>query len=114
MLPYILLLMNVLLLATGQMLWKIAVNPISTWNTHSVIQVILSPYFIGGGILYVLATGLWLVVLSKIPLSIAYPAQSLAYVLGIVGAYFIFKEHISLVQLAGILIIFFGVYLIAK
>lgn len=114
MLPYILLLLNILLLVTGQMLWKISVTPISTWNFNSVVQVILSPYFIIGGVLYVLATGLWLIVLSKLPLSIAYPAQSLAYILGIVGAYFIFKENINGFQLCGMLLIMFGVYLIAK
>jgi drug/metabolite transporter (DMT)-like permease len=114
MTPYLLLIINVLLLVTGQFLWKIAVTPIDNWNLPSFIQVALSPYFILGGILYVAATGIWLVILSKLPLSIAYPIQSLSYVLGLIGAYFIFKESINMNQIIGIILILGGVFFIAK
>lgn len=114
MTPYILLIINVILLVTGQFLWKIAVAPITAWNVNSFIRVAISPSFLAGGILYVAATGLWLVILSKLPLSIAYPVQSLSYVLGLIGAWFIFKESINMNQIIGILLIISGVFFIAK
>lgn len=114
MTPYFLLILNVLLLVTGQFLWKFAVSGITNWSLNILFHVILSPYFILGGILYVAATGVWLVILSKLPLSIAYPAQSLSYVLGIIGAYFLFKESISVSQVFGLLSILFGVFLMSK
>ncbi|WP_204524885.1 EamA family transporter [Priestia abyssalis] len=111
---YGLVLLNVCMLVTGQILWKIAVSSIQEWTIQSILSLIISPFFIGGAFLYVLATGLWLMILSKLPLSIAYPLQSISYVFGAVAAYFIFKETISTQQWVGITVIIFGVYLIAK
>ncbi|MFC3886484.1 EamA family transporter [Bacillus songklensis] len=111
---YGLVLLNICVLVTGQILWKIAVSSIQEWNMQSALSLVISPFFIGGAFLYVLATGLWLVILSKLPLSVAYPFQSISYVFGAVAAYFIFKETISIQQWIGIAVIIFGVYLIAK
>ncbi|MEK3952559.1 MULTISPECIES: EamA family transporter [Psychrobacillus] len=111
---YLLLLINISLLVTGQILWKLAVTGIEQWNVSTLIGVILSPLFIGGATLYVIATGIWLVILSKLPLSVAYPSQSIGYIFGAIFALFIFKETISLTQWGGMAIIIFGVYLVAK
>lgn len=112
--PYLLLIMNVLLLVSGQMLWKIGAAPISTWSASTIIYLIKSPYFIGGGMLYVIATFIWMYVISKMPFSIAYPFQSLSYVLGVLAAYFLFKEQVAPNQWIGLVVIIIGVYLIAK
>jgi drug/metabolite transporter (DMT)-like permease len=111
---YGLLLANVLLLVTGQMLWKVSVSGVTSWNLSTAISTVFSPYFIGGGILYVVATGLWLIILSKMPLSVAYPMQSVCYIVGSVAAFFIFKEHINVTQWMGMIVIMLGVFLIAK
>ena len=89
MTPFLLLILNILLLVSGQFLWKYAVLGITTWNFNTIVQVVLSPYFYSRGNFIVVATGVWLVILSKLPLSIAYPVQSLSYVLAITwGIYF--------------------------
>lgn len=111
---YLLLLCNVLLLVSGQVLWKIAVTGIETWNFTTALKVALSPYFIGGASLYVLATAIWLVILSKLPLSVAYPSQSIGYIFGAIIAFLLFRETISPTQWAGMAVIVFGVYLVAK
>ncbi|MED4071379.1 EamA family transporter [Priestia endophytica] len=111
---YILILLNILMLVTGQILWKVAVANVDTWTLQKAISVLLSPFFIGGGVLYVLATGLWLVILSKLPLSIAYPFQSISYVLGAIAAFLIFKETVTAQQWFGIFVIIIGVYFIAR
>ena len=111
---YILLLCNILLLVSGQVMWKMSVEGIEQWSISTALNLVVSPLFIGGATLYVIATGLWLVILSKLPLSIAYPSQSISYILGAIIAMMIFRETIQPVQWTGMAIIIFGVYLVAK
>jgi drug/metabolite transporter (DMT)-like permease len=111
---YLLLLLNVILLVSGQMLWKIGASSINEWGFQTIIYLLRSPYFIGGGVLYVFATFIWMYIISKMPFSVAYPIQSLSYALGVIMAYFIFKEQVDMSQWLGVLVIIFGVYLIAK
>ncbi|MGM0941828.1 MAG: EamA family transporter [Bacillota bacterium] len=111
---YLLLVLNIMLLVSGQMLWKVGMQQIGTMVFGTIIQVIKSPYIIGGGLIYVLATGLWLYILSRMPFSVAYPFQSLAYVLGVVIGYVIFKEVVTPSQWVGAAVIVLGVYLIAR
>ncbi|PPA70271.1 EamA family transporter [Jeotgalibacillus proteolyticus] len=111
---FVLLTINVLLLVSGQVLWKIGMNQLGEWNSAIFINLIKSPYIIGGGLIYVCATVLWLYIISKMPFSIAYPFQSLAYVFGIFLGYALFKEVVTPTQWAGAAVIVFGVYLIAK
>jgi multidrug transporter EmrE-like cation transporter len=57
---------------------------------------------------------LWIVVLSGVEVSYAYAFSSLGFVLvAIMGAVFL-KEQVSVIRIAGILIICFGVVLVAR
>ncbi len=111
---YILLLLNIVLLVSGQILWKIGVEDISQWNIGVIKILIGSPYIIGGCFLYVFAVISWLYIISKLPFSVAYPCQSLSYVLGVFIAYFLFKENIQFTQWLGVIVVILGVYLIVK
>jgi drug/metabolite transporter (DMT)-like permease len=111
---YVLLLVNVCLLVGGQMLWKVGASSINEWGVGTIFYLLRSPFFIGGGLLYVIATFIWMYIISKMPFSVAYPMQSLSYVLGVIMAFLIFKEQVSLTQWLGIVVIVLGVYLIAK
>lgn len=108
---YLLLLGNILLLVTGQILFKIGLGRSGGLHWGKLAT---SPAVIGGVGLYGLATLLWFVVLSRLPLSVAYPLQALAYVLALVPAYFLFHETITLTKLFGVVAILLGVYLLAK
>nr|WP_245592227.1 EamA family transporter [Ectobacillus panaciterrae] len=99
---------------SGQILWKFSLRGVTTWNLNAVLKVVFSPYFIGGGILYVLATAVWIFILSKIPFSVAYPLQSMSYIVGMLAAYFLFKEQIEISQWFGVGLIILGAYFIAK
>ncbi|WP_010094810.1 EamA family transporter [Ornithinibacillus scapharcae] len=111
---YILLMINVLFLVFGQYLWKVGMTKIGTWGPGTILDLIKSPYIIGGGLVYVFATLIWLFILTRMPFSIAYPFQSLAYVFGIVMGYLVFKEAVTPTQWVGAAVIVLGVYLIAK
>ncbi|WP_426452533.1 EamA family transporter [Paenibacillus sp. S-38] len=108
---YIALLANIVLLVTGQILFKYGMQKIGDMN---LMLIVTSPFIMGGVALYGVATLSWLYVLLKLPLGKAYPIQSLSYVLGIIAAWAIFKESMSMIQGIGVGVILFGVYLISR
>lgn len=108
---YIFLAINIVFLATGQMLWKLGMSKMEGFN---IVNIILNPYIICGVVLYGLATLLWLYVLSKEELSLVYPLQSITYVLGTILAIYMFHENVSLVRWMGIAIIVLGASLVVK
>ena len=66
------------------------------------------------GICYILSIGLWLVVLSKVDVSYAYPFLSIGYILSAVVGYFVFGENVTPIRIAGIVVICLGVVLISR
>lgn len=105
------LLGNIVLLVTGQILFKLGLQRAGgfVWQ-----KMITSPLLISGLALYGIATLLWFAVLTRLPLSQAYPMQALAYVFALIPAYFLFGEIITISKLAGVAVILFGVYLLAR
>jgi multidrug transporter EmrE-like cation transporter len=66
-------------------------------------------YVLGGISIYVLSTVLWLWVLSRVPLSFAYPCISVSYIIIIVAGKFVFRERIDGWKIAAIILILIGV-----
>jgi len=78
-------------------------------------NIFSQPFIIGGLIIYALSMFLWLKVLSTTQISKAYPILvGLSFVLVVLGSYFFFKEELSFLKILGILVIFFGVLIIAR
>lgn len=109
-----LFLTNVSLLVGGQTLWKIGMERINFNGWKSILQIIMSPWIISGGVLYVIATAIWLYLLSKLPFSMIYPLQSIAYIVAIIVALVLFKEAIPPTRWIGVSIILFGVFLVTR
>ncbi len=63
---------------------------------------------------YIISILLWLVVLSKVDVSYAYPFLSIGYVLSAVVGYLAFNETITPIRVIGIVVICFGVILISR
>ncbi|GIP39733.1 membrane protein [Paenibacillus sp. J31TS4] len=114
MIALLIVLANVVLLVTGQLLWKVTLNkyPLKSWD--SILTILLQPSMIAGCVLFVLATLIWFYALSRYDLSRVYPLQSMAYVLGAVGGVLFFKETITMTQWLGMVIILVGVVVFAK
>ena len=54
----------------------------------------------------------WMAVLSRVEVSVAYPMVSIGYIIvGVAGWYF-FGESLSTLRVAGIFVIFLGVYMV--
>lgn len=109
--PYLALGVNVLLLVTGQLLWKVGMGQAQgagpLWR-----HALLSPAIWAGLGFYGAATILWLFVLSRLPLSVAYPLQATAYVLGMVAARLLLGEVVPPTSWMGGLLILLGAGLI--
>ena len=116
---YVLLIFNVLLTVFGQILLKQGVSTVGRIGGFrelipKLTQVIFNPYVLGGISIYGFTTFVWLVILSRVKLSIAYPMLSLGYVLAIPFSWLFFKESIPKVRIIGAIIICIGVYLVAQ
>jgi multidrug transporter EmrE-like cation transporter len=85
------------------------VNPIL-----KILQIVFSPWIFLGLCTFVISMASHLFVLSKVELSFAYPFLSLAYVAVAVFAYFIFREDLNALRIAGIGFICVGTVLIAQ
>lgn len=69
---------------------------------------------LGGLSCYVVSVLLWIVALSRVDVSIAYPMVSLGYVVTALGAWYFFGEAVSPQRLAAIGVILLGVALLAR
>lgn len=63
---------------------------------------------------YIISFALWLVVLSKVDVSYAYPFLSIGYVLSAIVGHFAFGEVVTPVRIMGMLVICVGVVLISR
>lgn len=77
-------------------------------------SMVTNGYLWFSALCYVLSIGLWLVVLSKVDVSYAYPFLSIGYVLSAVVGYFVFEESVTPVRVVGIVVICAGVILISR
>lgn len=79
-----------------------------------LLAIALDPLVIGGLTLYFVAAAVWLFVLSKVEVSLAYPFVALGFVLTAVFGRLMFHETLSPARIAGTLLICGGVALLAR
>lgn len=73
-----------------------------------------SPWFVLGMGCYVVSLGLWLMVLARAEVSLAYPFLSIGYVLTAVVGYFVLGESVGVMRVAGLLLICGGIAVISR
>ena len=113
MLVYILILINIVLLVTGQLLFKIGLTRTGAMTLQNLPAVFLSPLIWMGLGLYVIATLIWFAVLSRAQLNVVYPLQSLSYILALVGSIVVFHEQVTPMRWVGVAVILVGVVLVS-
>lgn len=77
-------------------------------------QVMFNPYIFLGLSSYVVSVVVWLLVLSRVEVSFAYPLLSVGYIVSTLAAYYFFGEQVTVTRVAGILVIILGVVLITR
>ncbi len=117
---FMFLLTGVLLNAGAQLLLKAGVKPLGALSVEASTllatgaRVLTQWPILAGLACYVLSVGVWLVALSRVEVSVAYPMLSLGYVVNAVAAYWLFGEALGPMRCAGIAIILVGVYVVAR
>jgi len=113
----LLTLLCTLLLAAGQILFKLAAQQLKldTGKLSDLVHsVIFNPYLIIGLAIYGVATLLWIWVLKDAPLNLAYPIMALAFIIVPLLSVVIFNEPFHAKYLYGGLLIVLGVVLISR
>ena len=119
-LTFSLLMLGVLLNATAQLLLKAGTNRVGefafAWDNVVPIGMRLatSAPILGGLACYVVSVVVWILALSRVPVSVAYPMLSVGYVVNALAAWMLFGESITAQKLVGIGFIVVGVYLVAR
>lgn len=68
-------------------------SPIAT--VLNVLQAMANPYVVGGLTCYVISTFFWLLILSRVRLSVAYPMISMSYIVVVILSSLILHERID-------------------
>ena len=114
------ILLSTLLGVTGQLLLKhgmtrMGEQSLTAGGLASVgLRIGTSPWVILGLMVYVSGTFFWLIALSRVELSFAYPFASLSYVLILASAWALLGETVSVLRLAGVITICLGVLIVSQ
>jgi multidrug transporter EmrE-like cation transporter len=113
----ILLIITIFFTSLGQVLIKYGTldspNMIETLG-DKLIYYFTNVYILFGLFVYIISAVLWIFVLSKLPLSIAYPMVSLGYVVVFIFSIFLFNEAINIYKVMGLLFIIMGVIILSQ
>jgi multidrug transporter EmrE-like cation transporter len=114
------ILSGICLNAIAQLLLKAGTNAVGAihltaenWFATGVKLATQLP-IVGGLGCYVLSVVVWIIGLSRVDVTVAYPMLSLGYILNALGAWYFLGEAVSLQRLLAIGIILIGVALIAR
>ena len=111
---------GVMLNAAAQLLLKAGTNVLGvlsltreTWP-DTLLKMATQGYFVLGIACYGISVFVWILGLSRVPVSIAYPLLSVGYVVNAIAAYYLFGEAVTATRWLGIGFIVVGVTLVAR
>ena len=117
----VLILFSISLAIGGQFLLKSGMNQVGRIGAGDVlyykvmlVKTFSHPYVLLGLALYVLSSVVWLIVLSRVNLSFAYPFAGLGYVIVMLISWRFLDEPVNAVRVIGALLICAGVAFISR
>ncbi len=111
---------GVMLNAAAQILMKAGTNAIGHFEFSAAnilpigIKLATEWHIIVALSCYVVSVLVWILALSRVPVSIAFPMLSMAYVVNAIAAWYLLGEDFSPIKLAGMGVIIFGVIIISR
>lgn len=117
---FILILTGVLLNAVAQLLLKAGTNAVGHFEFHLNnilpigVKLAFQPFIMGGMACYAISLVVWIMALSRVPVSIAYPMLSIGYVINAFVAWQWLGEALTAQKLLGIAVIVIGVILVTR
>jgi drug/metabolite transporter (DMT)-like permease len=113
---FALFLVSILMSVAGQFFLKAGALKLGQANSSNllshVLGIITTPELLAGLTCYGLGAITYILLLTRVNLSVAGPAASLVYIFSVLGGYFLFKESIPMSRLAGLSLIIAGVLLV--
>jgi multidrug transporter EmrE-like cation transporter len=115
-----LILSGVLLNATAQLLLKAGARSlggltVSFANAGALLErAALNGPILAGLACYAVSVVVWILALTRVEVSVAYPMLSVGYVVNALAAWALFAEELSMQRVAGIVIIMAGCWLVAR
>lgn len=102
----------------GQLILKYAIGRMNlsmeeTGPVGYYVRLFTTPIVLLGFLMYGVSSLFWLFILSKLPLSLAYPLVSMGYVLVVFFSWLLLREHVSIARMIGVAVICCGVALLA-
>jgi multidrug transporter EmrE-like cation transporter len=119
-LSFSLVLTGVLLNAVAQLALKASVRDVGAIeldlgaSAPVALRLIGEPWLWLGLICYGISVVVWILALSRVDVSIAYPMLSLGYVVNALAAWALFGEALGLSRILGIGVIILGVIILAR
>ena len=117
---FLMLMAGVLLNAGAQLLLKAGTNVLGvitltreTW-LDTFAKMATQGYFVLGAACYAVSIVVWILGLSRVPVSIAYPLLSVGYIINAIAAHYLFGESVTITRWLGIGFIIVGVWLVAR
>ena len=120
LISFALIFTGVMLNATAQILMKAGTNSIGYfefsmanivpigWKLATEWHIVVALFC------YALSVIIWILALSRVPVSIAFPLLSMAYIVTAVAAWYLLGEALSVTKVAGIVVIILGVIIISR
>ena len=112
---------GVLLNSAAQLMLKAGARGIGSVSMSSASSVgsaalgaAMQPWIAFGLVCYFISAGLWIVALTRVDVTVAYPMLSLGYVIAACLAWQFFGEQLTAARISGILIILVGVVVLAR
>jgi len=119
-LTFSLLMLGVLLNAAAQLLLKAGTNRVGefAFSLDNIVPIgaklIANPPILAGLACYGVSVVVWVLALSRVPVSVAYPMLSVGYIVNAFAAWMLFGESLAAQKLIGIGFIVIGVFLVAR
>lgn len=120
LLSFGLIFIGVMLNVVAQLLIKAGTNSIGYFefsrdNIFPIgVRLATEPSIIGALLCYALSVVIWILALSRVQVSIAYPLLSMGYVVNAVAAWYFFNEAFNPAKVLGIGVIILGVIIISR
>ena len=112
---FVMIIMSTLLSVTAQLILKTGMNDYGSISLGlDIIRAVFHPLVFVGLITYFFSAVLWIMVLSKVEVSYAYPFAALGYVIVTFLGWLLLNESVNALRIIGVIIIITGVYVVSK
>ena len=118
LLPLALLFVAILFSVIGELLLKHGMNRLGVLELSpallfpGLVRAFTNPFVFMGFASIFAGSVFWLAVISRVPLSYAYPMLSTSYIMVLLASWLFLGEYITGVRILGVLVIMFGVSLV--